>query len=223
MALLRPSVWYAKSEARDQSAPRLRIREIAMDCARFGFLCVQVLLKREDREIGEKRVYRLYQLERLPLRMKVKRRKRINPQRGANPCHRTESAPEHALRARSDAQRTGIPGAHGDRSVQSRECDSRGQLPTHRPVRRVVKLAHTRPGKSTDNGLIESFSGRLRDEFLNVNEFIATQDAREKWKAWRYDHNHHRPHGLLGHLTPSEFVRKRSDQQLESRPTPVEK
>ena len=34
-----------------------------------------------------------------------------------------------------------------------------------------VKLDYTRPGKPTDNGLIESFNGRLRDEFLNVNEF----------------------------------------------------
>lgn len=35
LALLRPSVWHAKSEARDQSALRLRIREIAMDRPRF--------------------------------------------------------------------------------------------------------------------------------------------------------------------------------------------
>jgi putative transposase len=87
--------------------------------------------------------------------------------------------------------------------------------------RRGVKLDYTRPGKPTDNGLIESFNGRLRDEFLNVNEFITMQDAREKLKAWQHDYNHHRPHGSLGHLTPSEYVRKRSDQQAGSRPTPV--
>jgi len=76
-----------------------------------------------------------------------------------------------------------------------------------------VKLDYTRPGKPTDNGLIESFNGRLRDEFLNVNEFITMQDAREKLKVWRHDYSHHRSHGSLGHLPPSEFVRKRSDQQ----------
>ncbi|MEY4882268.1 MAG: hypothetical protein RIS34_122 [Pseudomonadota bacterium] len=38
LALLRRSVWYAKSQARDQSALRLRIREIAMDRPRFGYL-----------------------------------------------------------------------------------------------------------------------------------------------------------------------------------------
>ena len=42
-ALLRPSVWYQKSVARDQSALRLRIREIAMDRPRFGYLRVMVM------------------------------------------------------------------------------------------------------------------------------------------------------------------------------------
>lgn len=79
-----------------------------------------------------------------------------------------------------------------------------------------VKLDYTRPGKPTDNGLIESFNGRLRDEFLNVNEFVTLHDAREKLKAWQDDHNHHRPHGSLGHLTPSEFVKKRSVQPEEA-------
>ncbi len=46
--------------------------------------------------------------------------------------------------------------------------------------RRGIKLDYTRPGKPTDNGLIESFNGRLRDEFLNVNEFVTLHDAREK-------------------------------------------
>ena len=82
LALLRPSVWYQKSKARDQSALRLRIREIAMDRPRFGYLRVLVMLKREGWAVGKKRVYRLYRLEGLQLRMKVKRRKRISLQRG---------------------------------------------------------------------------------------------------------------------------------------------
>ena len=75
--------------------------------------------------------------------------------------------------------------------------------------RRGVKLDYTRPGKPTDNGLIESFNGRLRDEFLNVNEFITMHEVHEKLKAWQDDYNHCRPHGSLGHLTPSEFVAQR--------------
>jgi hypothetical protein len=46
--------------------------------------------------------------------------------------HRAESKLEHGLRA-SDARWAGIPGTHGDQSVQARNCVSRGQLPAHRP------------------------------------------------------------------------------------------
>ena len=84
--------------------------------------------------------------------------------------------------------------------------------------RRGVKLDYTLPGKPTDNGLIESFNGRLRDEFLNVHEFITMHDMREKLCAWQYDYNVHRPHGSLGHLTLSEFVKMRSGQQAKSHP-----
>jgi len=82
--------------------------------------------------------------------------------------------------------------------------------------RRGVKLDYTRPGKPTDNGLIESFNGRLRDEFPSVNEFVTMADVRQKLKAWQDDYNHHRPHGSLGHLTPSEFATMRSGQPKEA-------
>ena len=42
---------------------------------------------------------------------------------------------------------------------------------------RGIKLDYTQPGKPTDNGLIESFNGRLRDEFLNVQEFVTLHDT----------------------------------------------
>ena len=50
-----------------------------------------------------------------------------------------------------------------------------------------MKLDYTRPGKLTDNGLIEAFNGQLHDEFLNVNEFMMLQDARERLEAWQHD------------------------------------
>lgn len=70
MALLQRSVWYAKSQARDQSALRQRIRDVAMNRPRFRYLRVLVMLKREGWQVGKKRVYRLYRLEGLQLRMK---------------------------------------------------------------------------------------------------------------------------------------------------------
>lgn len=71
---------------------------------------------------------------------------------------------------------------------------------------RGVKLDFTRPGKPTDNSYIESFNGRLRDECLNVSQFLSIEDAKEKVEVWRMDCTYHRPHGSFGHLTPSEFI-----------------
>jgi putative transposase len=78
---------------------------------------------------------------------------------------------------------------------------------------RGVALDFTRPGKPTDNGHIESFNGRLRDECLNVHQFLSLADARTKIEDWRCDYNQVRPHSSLGHLTPSEFLIQRQGQR----------
>ena len=78
---------------------------------------------------------------------------------------------------------------------------------------RGVKLDFTHPGKPTDNGHIESFNGRLRDECLNVNQFTSLDDAREQIERWRLDYNAHRPHSSLGNLTPSEYATLRQDRR----------
>jgi putative transposase len=68
-----------------------------------------------------------------------------------------------------------------------------------------VKLEFIRPGKPIENGYIESFHGRLRDECLNVHLFFSLGDAREKLERWRQDYNSVRPHGSLDDQTPAEF------------------
>ena len=75
--------------------------------------------------------------------------------------------------------------------------------------RRGVQLDFIRPGKPIENAFIESFNGRLRDECLNVHQFASIADAQAKIEAWRIDSNQRRPHGSLGHLTPTEFVAQR--------------
>jgi putative transposase len=71
---------------------------------------------------------------------------------------------------------------------------------------RRVKLDFIRPGRPMDNGYIESFNGRLRDECLNAELFSDLLDAREKLDAWRRDYNENRPHSSIGNLTPVEFA-----------------
>jgi putative transposase len=68
-----------------------------------------------------------------------------------------------------------------------------------------VQLEFIRPGKPMDNGHIESFNGRLRDECLNQNAFLSLADARDTLERWRRDYNLQRPHSALGWMTPEEF------------------
>jgi putative transposase len=71
-----------------------------------------------------------------------------------------------------------------------------------------VELHFITPGRPTENGLIESFNGKFRDECLNQHWFTDLDDARRKIEPWRCDYNHERPHSALGNLTPVEFARR---------------
>lgn len=69
-----------------------------------------------------------------------------------------------------------------------------------------VELDFSRPGKPTDNALIEAFNGRFREECLNQSWFLSLEDAREKIESWRQEYNSTRPHGALGNLAPEVFA-----------------
>jgi putative transposase len=69
-----------------------------------------------------------------------------------------------------------------------------------------VHLDFIRPGRPVENGYIESFNGRLRDECLNVEVFFTLADARRKLALWHHDYNHYRPHSALADRTPAEFA-----------------
>lgn len=68
-----------------------------------------------------------------------------------------------------------------------------------------VHLHFITPGRPMENGYIESFNGKFRDECLNENWFFDLADARRKIAEWKADYNHVRPHSALGYKTP--FVR----------------
>lgn len=62
------------------------------------------------------------------------------------------------------------------------------------------------PGKPQQNGFVESFNGRLRDELLNETLFRSIPHARAVLEDWRRDYNETRPHSALGWLTPAEYA-----------------
>ena len=64
------------------------------------------------------------------------------------------------------------------------------------------------PGNPTQNAFIESFDGRLRDEFLKETLFTTLREARIGLAVWKEDYNHERPHSALGNIPPVEFAEK---------------
>jgi putative transposase len=72
--------------------------------------------------------------------------------------------------------------------------------------RHGIQLDFIRPGKPVENGFIESFNGRLRDECLNVEVFFTLEDVREKLAQWGEDYNCRRPHSSLRDKTPVAFA-----------------
>lgn len=78
-----------------------------------------------------------------------------------------------------------------------------------------VELWFIDPGKPTQNGFIESFNGKFRDECLNQHAFLSLDHARTEIAAWLVEYNEHRPHKSLGWKTPAAFVKSHTTPQIE--------
>ena len=81
-----------------------------------------------------------------------------------------------------------------------------------------ISLRFIEPGKPMQNGYVESFNGKFRDECLNEHWFIDVFDARRIIEEWREDYNKERPHSSLGYLTPEAFavtVKKDEQKKME--------
>jgi putative transposase len=63
-------------------------------------------------------------------------------------------------------------------------------------------------GKPSQNGKVESLSGRIRDEFLNENLFYSLENAQKQADDFRKYFNEEQPHPALHGLTPLEFRQK---------------
>jgi len=66
-----------------------------------------------------------------------------------------------------------------------------------------VKTLFIEPGSPWENGYIESFNGKLRDELLNREVFTTLMEAKILIEQWRMDYNHVRPHSSLGYRPPA--------------------
>ena len=92
---------------------------------------------------------------------------------------------------------------------ESIRCDNGPELTSRHFLgwceERKIQLIHIQPGRPMQNGHVESFNGRLRDECLNANWFRNLSDARQKIGCWHKEYNCEWPHSSLatGRLTSS--------------------
>ena len=81
-----------------------------------------------------------------------------------------------------------------------------------RSVRRWLYQAGVGPlfiskGSPWENGYVESFNGKLRDELLMGELFLSLEDARWVIDRWQIDYNQHRPHNGLAWCSPPRMRR----------------
>ena len=75
-----------------------------------------------------------------------------------------------------------------------------------------VDTLYVAPGSPWENGYVESFNSRLRDELLNRELFLHIDELRYVADRWRMDYNHYRPHSSLGYMAPAAFAAKCLEQ-----------
>ncbi len=73
-------------------------------------------------------------------------------------------------------------------------------------ARACVRTLYIQKASPWENGYVESFNGRLRDELLDRELFLSLPEARVVLDEWRMDYNHRRPHGGLKWITPAAYV-----------------
>ena len=66
-----------------------------------------------------------------------------------------------------------------------------------------VKTLYIEPGSPWENGYIESFNGKMRDELLSRENFTTLQEANVLIEQWRREYNQVRPHSALGYRPPA--------------------
>lgn len=73
-----------------------------------------------------------------------------------------------------------------------------------------IKTIYIDPGSPWQNGFVESFYGRFRDECLNREQLWTLTEARVVIEDYRRHYNQHRPHSKLGYLSPTTFAAQRT-------------
>jgi putative transposase len=210
-----------------------RIVDLATRYGRYGYRRITALLKQEGWRVNHKRVERIWRKEGLKVPKKQPKRGRLWLNDGScirlRPQHKDHVWSYDFVMARtSDGRSFRILTLIDE---YTREClallvnrritcqDVLRGIPKHirsdngteftaRQIRKWlnhlgVKTLFIEPGSPWENGYIESFNGKLRDELLNREIFTTLIEARVLIEEWRREYNQVRPHSALGYRPPA--------------------
>lgn len=85
-------------------------------------------------------------------------------------------------------------------------------------LRHGIRHILIEPGRPMQNGYIESFNGKFRDECLNEHWFTSLAQSRDVLAEWRRDYNQVRPHSSCGRIPPAQFA---ANHRTQTNPTAV--
>jgi len=241
----------------NDAALRERLKTLAGQHRRYGYLRLHVLLRREGFILNHKKTYRLYREEGLLVR--TKRRKRLSgrervplnaPQRrnqrwsmdfvSDSLCSGrrfrvlnivddlTRESPGQLVDLSISGERVvrfldELARLHGlpDEIVMDNGPEFTSKAMFLWSLRTGVRLQFIQPGKPMQNGYVESFNGKFRDECLNEHWFASLSEARRLIKQWHHHYNQERPHSGLGYQTPAAFAARRQGETPWSPPAPT--
>jgi putative transposase len=245
MRLERSSFYYRAKP--DHDGPlREALKAMAVQRRRFGYRRLMVMLRRQGWTDNHKRVFRVYQAEKLQVRRRKRRKagaargEKLVPPARMNQRWSMDFVQDQLVTGRrvrlltvvDDFTReclaievdTSLPGERVKRVlnrikqvrglpeqiVTDNGPEFTGQVLDAWAYQEGVELKPIEPGKPSQNGYIESFNGKFRDECLNEHWFLDLPDTRITVEDWRRDYNENRPHSSLGDQTPAEFARSLS-------------
>lgn len=227
----RSSYRYKKVTSKNEEI-KSKLKEIAYERKRFGYRRLHILLRRTGYKINHKKTYRLYKESHLKLRKTSKKKRyRNNEKRPSILPMRANQ--KWAMDFMTDNLTTGKKlRVFNVVDVFSRECPvieildnlalerglpetlkvDNGPEYTSEAIRKWANekgiiLEYIPPGRPMENGHIESFNGKFREECLNQNAF-KNMSAKKIVEELRVDYNELRPHSALGYKIPIEFLRE---------------
>jgi putative transposase len=195
-----------RSRRADDGPLREKLLALAAVRRRFGYRRLAWMLEREGSKVNLKKVYRLYREEGLAVKRRRGRRRAIGT--------RSPIVVPQELNQRwsldfvsnqlGNGRRFRLLNVIDDFNSECLASVPDFSLSGMRVIRELEAIIAVR-GKPMQNGFVESFNGRMRDECLNEHVFMTLAEARRIVEAWRIDYNTIRPHGRLGRLPPAVF------------------